>query len=237
MKLTRKAKVWACQQSHPCPSPSPFNKKTFFSRIPSGNSSWQQDAASLAKGAALRWWHRSRRTTLQSYLQKRSEPPAMLRLITMLQHRSAPGFGKKWMLLVLYALTRLSNSPMRRGHKNTAFMEGDRFTVPRGFTKPQNKNGSSKAATHSCTTQNRNLSRDLRGLAATPSNIRAVCRGIGTAGLQRLTGGWQPRFLSLGSLVQFPSCSWGFYEPVCLHSFLPSIRSSPTYHHRAGAGP
>lgn len=88
-----------------------FTRKHFSPELTSGNSSWQQNAASLAKGAALRWWHRSRRTTLQSYLHKRSEPPAMLRLITMLQHKRAPGFGKEWMVLVLYAPTRLASSP------------------------------------------------------------------------------------------------------------------------------
>lgn len=51
---------------------------------------------------------------------------------------------------------------MRRRPKNTTFMKGDRFTVPRGFIKPRNKNGSSKAATHACTTQNRSLSPDVR---------------------------------------------------------------------------
>lgn len=51
---------------------------------------------------------------------------------------------------------------MTRHPKNIKFMEGDRFTAPRGFIKPQNRNGSSKAATHVCTTQNRYLSPDLR---------------------------------------------------------------------------
>lgn len=51
---------------------------------------------------------------------------------------------------------------MRRHPKNTTFTEGDRFTAPRGFIQPQNKNSSSKAATHACTTYNRYLSPDMR---------------------------------------------------------------------------
>lgn len=211
MKLTRKVRVWTCQQSHPCPSLSRFHKKTFFSRITSGNSSWQQNAASLAKGAALRWWHRSRRTTLHSYLHKRSEPPAMLRLIAMLQHKRAPGFGKKWMLLVLQHWPGLQILH-EKTPKNTTFMEGDRFTVPRGFMKPQYKNGSSKAAAHTCTTQNRHLHPDLRHAF----QYQVFCSPLLPSGLYveehalQACRGWPGDDNPLGSLAQFPSCSQGF---------------------------
>lgn len=45
-----------------------------------------------------------------SYLQKRSEPPAMLRLITMLQHKTAWGSEEEWMLVAPCVLSRLVNS-------------------------------------------------------------------------------------------------------------------------------